>query len=271
MKELKIGGFDHDDVQSPASSHHEEVNTLKIDKLSNRVTIISVIIPCIIGAIIVFGYLGMQETVIDVNNEKQSKILEITKQFEKKSNALDVKLAKMQSMLDKTLPEINKRIKKLDANLAKLSSKKADKKTVSKDIAKANANSAKYKAQIDSIEKATQSNTLLINDTISKYSADIAEVEKKLSLELTKIEDYETTVATTLKNLSILEKRYDEFKKNALTQKTLKKELDSMNKAIDRKLGSLTLKIAEPSNATPQSKPKENIVDAPIVEEAIEE
>ena len=40
------------DSDISSSIHSEEINTLKIDKLSNRVTIISIIIPChrVIGA-----------------------------------------------------------------------------------------------------------------------------------------------------------------------------------------------------------------------------
>ena len=51
--------------QGSASIYHEEINTLKIEKLSNRVTIISIIIPCLISAILIFAYLDMKERVVD--------------------------------------------------------------------------------------------------------------------------------------------------------------------------------------------------------------
>ena len=255
MKELNIGGFDHDDEQS-ASPYQEEMNTLRIDKLSNRITIISIIIPCIICAIVIFGYYDMQETVIDVNIEKQTKIIEITKQFGEKTNALNVELAKLQSMLEKNLPEIEKKITKLEASIAKLSSKKADKITVKKDIAKVSSNSSKYKTLINKIGKTSKNNTSLINSSKTKFEKDISKIDNKLNTKLTKIEEYENSVGTTMKNLSILQKRYDEFKKDSLTKNTFKKELETMNQAFNKKLEQLEQRISA-SLKENQTKPVE--------------
>ena len=280
MKDLNIGGFYNGDGKPSVSPHHEEINTLKIDKLSNRVTIISVIIPCIIGAIIIFGYLSMKETVIDVNKEKQNRMLEITKQFEEKANALDVKLAKFQAMLDKTLPEIDKKIKKLDANIAKLASTKADKKAIGKDIARLKSNNAKNKKLIDTIDKTNQNNKLLIKDSIVKFETDLAGIDTKLNADATKIEEYETLVATTSKNLSILEKKYDEFKKDSINKSTFDAQLDKMNQIFTKKLDNLEYKLSKKINPATTTGPEKQIikkapetkpVDESIEEEAIEE
>ncbi|MCP3898534.1 MAG: hypothetical protein GY707_02240, partial [Desulfobacteraceae bacterium] len=55
MEELKIDGFDAENDQSGIVAHREETNTLRLDKLYNRVTIILIIIPIIIAAILIFG------------------------------------------------------------------------------------------------------------------------------------------------------------------------------------------------------------------------
>lgn len=283
MKELRIGGFDHEDNKSVVSEHNEEINTLRIDKLSNRITIISIIIPCIIGAILIFGYFDMQETVIDVNNEKQTKIIEITKQFEKRTNALDVQLAKIQSMLETTLPGINKKITKLEGSRAKLSSQKADKKKTGKDIAKVNSVASKNKTALGKIEKEIKNSKALIKDTKTKLETNIADIDKKFKAESLAISEYENSVATTLKNLSILEKRYNEFKKNALTNQTLDNKLDKMNQTINTKLDKLEQKIITSSKKSAQPNPVQKKVtpkkkapetppkDEPIVEEVLKE
>ncbi|MCP4023065.1 MAG: hypothetical protein GY729_14585, partial [Desulfobacteraceae bacterium] len=90
------------------SSYHEEINTLKIDKLSNRVTIISIILPCIIGAIIVFAYLDMKERVVDVDTTKQNQVEQIAKLLDEKLNTMDLKIAKNSFEIEKKLPEIEK-------------------------------------------------------------------------------------------------------------------------------------------------------------------
>ncbi len=284
MKELKIGGFDHMNSQPDISARQEEINTLKLDKLSNRVTIISIIIPCIIGAVLIFAYLGMKETVIDVNKKKQNKIIEITKQFGEKTNSFDLKLAKINSMLEKTLPRIEEKIKKLDASVSKLSSTKADKKKVKSSIAKLNKDNSKYKALTGRIEKKSIENQKLFNESMDKLEARMADLGKKLDAQLIKMDEYETLVATTSKNLSILEKRFDEFKKNALTNKTLVAKLDRMNNRFNAKLDKLELKLSKSSKkskagsakkivpkgkTTPGAKGKSS--QAPIVEEVLDE
>jgi chromosome segregation ATPase len=287
MKDVKIDGFDHVDNNSAISMHQEESNTLKLDKLSNRVTIISIIIPCLIGAILIFAYLGMQETVIGVNKEKQSKILEITEQFGAKSNAFDVELAKVSAMLEKKLPEIEKKIKKLEASLAKLSTTKADKKKTIKDIAWLSSQNIKNKKLVNQIGKTGKNNQALINESKTKFETDISVMDKKLKTQFAKMDEYEHLVATTLKNLSILEKKYDEFRKNALTNKTLVTKLDRMNKTFNAELDKLEQKIAKsPKKAGPNPAPKETVPkkitqkeeisskptnDKPIVEEALKE
>ncbi len=246
MKELKIGNFDDADTKSDYSTHQEEANTLRIDKLSNRVTIISIIIPCIIGAILIFGYRDMQETVIDANNEKQSKVLEVTQQFGEKTNALDVELAKMRSLLEKTIPEINKKITKIEAGLAEFSAKKAEKKKTEQDI-------NWIKTKIDQVVKSEKDYKTFTTASNNRFTTDIAKLAKLLKKESDKMEEYENMVATTLKNLSILEKKYDEFKKNSLTRKIVNAKLDKMDKAFNKKLSQLEQRVSKSKNYRPLS------------------
>jgi chromosome segregation ATPase len=275
MEELKIGNFDDTDNQSAISAHREETNTLRLDKLNNRVTIILIIIPIIIAAILIFGYLDMQETVIDINKEKQNKVLEITQQFGERANAFDVQISKINLMLEKTLPAMEKKIKKLEKSLAKLSSRKADKKMVKKDI-------AQYKTLLTQIEQTGKNNQTTINESKTKFETKIANINQKLNTEFNKMEEYETSVATTLKNLSILEKKFNEFKKNGLTNKTLVAKLDRMNKTFNAKLDNLEQKIVEsskqskPTPAPKKTTPKQAVSpkptkDKPIVEETLME
>lgn len=279
MNDLKIGSFDHMDNQSGIETHREETNTLRLDKLYNRVTIILIIIPIIIAAILIVGYLDMQETVLDVNKAKQSKILEITNQFGEKANAFDVKIANMNSILEKKFPLIEKKIKKLEASLAKLSSRKADKKK----IAKLSSATAKNKKLLAQLEQTGKSNQILISESSTKFETDISTINQKLDTEFTQMDEYENLVATTLKNLSILEKKYNEFKKNSLTNKTLVTKLDRMNKTFNAKLDKLekkivtaskkaTVKPVAPKKTIPEKKTTpDSTKEGPIVEEVLEE
>ena len=85
LKDFNPDNQDMDgDVEITDSIYQQEINSLKIDKLSNRVTIISIIIPCLIGAILIFGYLDMKERVVDVDITKNSQFEKISQQLEEK-------------------------------------------------------------------------------------------------------------------------------------------------------------------------------------------
>ena len=46
----------NDDDQEPEVFYHEEIKDLRVEKLSQRVTLISILLPCLIGVAIYFGY-----------------------------------------------------------------------------------------------------------------------------------------------------------------------------------------------------------------------
>jgi len=83
---------DEDSIAS--SSYLQELNTLKIDKLSNRVSIISIMLPVLIGVVMFFIYLDIKEQVVDADISKTSQVETLTRRAEEKLNALDVRIAK---------------------------------------------------------------------------------------------------------------------------------------------------------------------------------
>ena len=121
--------FDSDD-EITESLYHQDINSLKIDKLSNRITIISIIIPCIIGAILIFAYLDMKERVAGADLTKKNQFEKISQQLEEKVNALDVKTEKNRFNFDNKLPELEKKYISFEGQIAKLSTLKADNKSI---------------------------------------------------------------------------------------------------------------------------------------------
>ena len=131
LKDFKPDNQDFDsDDEITDSTYHQEINSLKIDKLSNRVTIISIIIPCLIGAILIFAYLDMKERVVGAYLTKKNQFEKISQQLEEKLNALDVKIAKNRFNFDNKLPELEKKNISLEGQIAKLSTLKADNKNI---------------------------------------------------------------------------------------------------------------------------------------------
>ncbi len=180
----------NNDISS--SAYHEEINTLRIDKLSNRITIFSIIIPCMIGAILIFAYLDMKERVVDSDLSKKSQYEDISKQLEEKLNALDVRIAKNRFDVENRLPELDKKDSTLEGQIAKLSAEKADNKNIQEHFSKIKKRLDKSDNQAETMNLAMKKNHRQNIAAIKKNKSQInkanAVVNKEIKLFKEKIE-----------------------------------------------------------------------------------
>ncbi|MCK5349009.1 MAG: hypothetical protein KAJ25_06445, partial [Desulfobacula sp.] len=237
-------------------TYHEEINTLKIDKLSNRVTIISIIIPCLIGALLVFAYLDMKERLIDVDQTKQSQVDRISHQLEEKLNALDVKIAKNRFDLDNNLPELGKKNISLEGQIAKLTSTKADVKTIKDQFAKLekrvanNANQDKTTLQtIERINKQTLFSIKENQDQFNKITQQIKDettlFKEEFDARLLELSDYEQQIGELRRDSSLLDKKYKRLEQEGVLQVTLDEKIKQVNTDLNHHIKNLDQQIAK--------------------------
>ncbi len=240
MKEIHIGGDkDGKNEETPVSMHQQEINTLKIDKLSNRVTIISIIIPCIIGAIILFAYLDMQEKVGDVNKEKQSQVEQLGKQLEERANALEVKIADIKFTLEKKLPGLEDQVSSLSSSLTKLGSTKADRESMQTAVAKLEKairnNAEKHDALFNTVERSQKEALSAIEDTKTRLNKKIDELDIEIHSKLEKIPDLKQRFSDIGEKLGRLEKKAASVEK---LEDTVQK-MDSAIRDLDKNLRTI--------------------------------
>lgn len=245
----------------PASTHHEEINTLKIEKLSNRVTIISIIIPCLISAILIFAYLDMKERVVDVDQTKQNQVDRISQQLEEKLNALDIKIARNRYDLDNKLPELNNKTVSIEGSIAKLVSGKADNKTIQNQFIKLekrvsnNTNQDKVTLQtLERVNKETLSavtkNQVIFDKTTRQIKEEIALFKETFNDGLLELSDYEQQIGELQMNLSLLDKKHKRLDQETISQAQLdekliqlKTDLNTHMKKTDEKVYTLNQEL----------------------------
>ncbi len=261
--------FDNDDdlpIQDsespiPSSGYHEEINTIRIDKLSNKVTIISIIIPCLIGAILIFAYLDMKERVVDADEIKQNQVEKMSQQLEEKVNALDVKIAKNRFDLDNKIPEFDKKTIAIEGQISKLTSQKADAKSTKSQLSKIekqitiNTNQNKKTLQsIDGIKAQTlasiKKNQLKFDTSAKQIKEDINLFKEEFDARLLELSDYELQIGELRKDLSLLDKKFKSLEqiiitKDVLDEKLLnqKSELSSQMIKLDKSVKTLNQKL----------------------------
>ncbi len=252
----------HDSDNSISSSgYHEEINTIRIDKLSNKVTIISIIIPCLIGAILIFAYLDMKERVVVADTTKQNQVEKISQQLDEKVNALDVKIAKNRFDLDKKLPEFDKKNVAIEGQISKLNSQKADTKTINTQLSKIEKqiknNTTQNKKTLTSVNGIKAQTLASIKANQDKFDASAKQIKEDINLfkeefdaRLLELSDYELQIGELRKDLSLLDKKYKNLEQEIVTRTVLdeklsnqKSELSSRMIKLDKSIKTLNQKL----------------------------
>ncbi len=254
------------DTEIKSSTYHQEVNTLKIDKLSNRVTIISIIIPCIIGVIIIFAYLDMQERMVDADLTKMNQRKQMSEKLEEKLNTHDIQIAKNRFDLDNKLPELDIKNISLEGQIAKLSTLKADNNTVKKQFSKIDKrisnNTSQDKTTLLTIERVNRETFAAIEknqaefDTITQQiKHDTSLFKKEFDSRLLELYDFELQIGELRKNNSFINKKINSLQAlfNSHSKKT-NNQLKILNQRVTTNISRMQKNIDQLS----QSKPKAN-------------
>jgi len=227
METLKISKEDSRPFPSLSGSFYkQELNELKIEKLGNRITIISFILPCLIGAILVYVYMDINNRVVDAKDSGQSKIERVTQDMEIKINAVNVEIAKLKFSQDQQLPAITAQIEELSVLKANREETLASLETLKKDVTR---NADQYKAAIHILDRTHKENLAIINKTGDRIKNNAQDFEQRISQRM------ETLETQSNKTLAAIEIRF----KEALMafETSLKKDLTRME-TLDLSLAS---------------------------------
>jgi hypothetical protein len=111
MREKNTSTFQFgNDDDAPETILQEELQELKIEKLSNRVTLLTILIPFMIGIILVIAYLDIKNRVARTHNTEATSIEKISKDLETKLSSLSHEQAKIKDIHSKKMPSFEKSI-----------------------------------------------------------------------------------------------------------------------------------------------------------------
>ncbi|MDT8379631.1 MAG: hypothetical protein RQ739_12140 [Desulfotignum sp.] len=208
LKEYRTDAFDlpreETDPSSPSTVYMKDRNALKIDRLSTRVTIITLLLPIFIGVILFFIYLDMKDQVMEVDTAKNTQVDHVSRQMEEKMNALDIRIAKNRFDLDEKLPSLEKKNVSLAQQLAKLSASKADVKALDEGFAR--------------LEKTISRQEQRIQNNADQDQANLAEIERINS----------TLLASLAENREQFEKEVQALKREVASLQALEQEMASL-------------------------------------------
>jgi chromosome segregation ATPase len=247
---FKFNGDDEPD--SEQTLYQEEIKDRRVEKLSHRVTIISILIPVLIGVVFYISYRDITSRVSQSQDTGEMEIQNLSTQLEENFAALSVKYGDLEVALTQKLAALEKVDKAMKTNL-----KKAE-----DTVAKINATKANKKDQQDAIDRLNTALNPIRNELktlaplrndLKAVTTELASLDKDLQQQLSTLSK---NVDKALKNLtkiqsdmSVLSDRKldrDSLQLELLkAKKSYQRDLDLTKSAIDKRLASMLRKIKD--------------------------
>ena len=248
-KSFKIGG---DDQENDAAMQNE-LQELKIEKLSQRVMLLTILIPCMIGVILIISYMDIKDRVKRTQSTGTIGVQKLSKDLDSKFSSLSLEQAKLKEVHDKKLPALEKsaaflqtRLKKVQASIKNLEASNIKQAELTQAVN--NQLNARFESlmghkhdELDAFAVADQElNTK--TETLSKqvgemagaygsFSEKLTELEKALAdLSATQISKEELDLDLKLKEIGFRQEMLDVTGAMGKKIDTLKKQVDQLKK-----------------------------------------
>ncbi|MBW2607240.1 MAG: hypothetical protein JRD05_06335 [Deltaproteobacteria bacterium] len=211
------------DEESPDVVFQDEIKNLRLEKLSKRVTIISILIPCFICILLLLVYFDLRNKVTANQSTGTMNIQSMSKDFDTRLNKLSSQLSKIEESLTSNISSYEKKISSLKFRIyrvenknKKIVSSKADKKD--HDILKKEINN--YSTKLDNLD-------IIYSGKMTGLSAEQNAIKKDL-----------VNLSTDISSLSSQKQINRIFLDNQLKQqeKNQQQELNQTKKELEKKL-----------------------------------
>ena len=266
---FKFNGDDDEEPDSEQTIYREEARDRRVEKLSHRVTIISILIPVLIGVIFYIAYREITGRVSQSQDTGAMEIQNLSSKLEENFDKLSVKYSELEAALSQKLEALEKVDRSMKANLkqaedtvAKINASKVDKKDQEDAIAKIDKALNPIRQEIKTIKAATTDVQAQNNDLkqqLDALSANLiklsASTEKTLKESAALHTKELTAIQSELSTLSGKKMDKDSLQLELLkARKLFQRDLDVTKAAIDKRLSSMLRKI----------KDLEKVVQAPL-------
>jgi chromosome segregation ATPase len=236
----------------PETLLHDELRELKIEKLAQRVTLLTILIPCMVGIILVIAYLDIKDRVTRSYDTGTIGVQKLSKDLASKFSSLSLEQAKIKDIQANKIPDLEKsaaflksRITKLQESMTQISDSSIDKDELAR-VSKALTDklSALQQELKPDVEALVLNHNQLVEDShkitndIRSLSENMAEMDVKINtirkeimtLSESFINKDDLELALKLKEIGYRQSLLD---KTALLEKeiqTLQKEVKALQK-----------------------------------------
>lgn len=259
--ETKEFSFDeNDDEKYSDALFQDEMKDLRVEKLNQRVTIITILIPCLIGVILFIAYRNLtgRVTESEFSGSKEVQALsanldqKLTKLSEQNSEfqaTLSTKIASIEKSisdleqklksLDGALKQANQNLDKTSAALKSIDASKVDKKDQKAAIEKINNTLIPIRKDLEGLAPISKNISILSSD-IKGLSSEFKAMDKSVQAELASVT---ASVTKTNQNLGQLQSNLEKMGDEKMDRASLELEMLKARKSYERTLDQELIKI----------------------------
>jgi len=276
------------DDEAPETILQDELQELKIEKLGHRVTLLTILIPCMIGVIMVIAYLDIKDRVTRSQDTGAIGVEKLSKDLESKFSSLSLEQAKIKDIQANKIPELEKsaaflqsKLKNLQTSINKMATATIDRDELTRIVDTLNqkvneipqALSSDVQSIVSDIESLAAADSQIAADTqqvredlqtfsdnIANLQAGIDVLEKEMaSLAETAIDKGELELALKLKEIGYRQTLLEKTTPMEKEIQALKNEIEALQK------GQTTSSAAPPSTNTPPASVQKKTPQQPVV------
>ena len=241
------------DEEYPDSLYQEEMEDLRVEKLNQRVTIITILLPCLIGVILFIAYRDLTGRVSQSEFSGSKEVQALSEELEEKFKNIATQFTTVQASLDekitpieKTITALNDKFKKLDSIDESLKQNLDKSGTTLKTISESKVDKKEHAA---AIEKINNSLSLLrkdlealapINQDIKSLSTEIQAIDNRLKKDLTSLSE---TMTRSDNDLIQIQNNLENLSERKLDKASLELEVLKARKNYERTLDETVIKL----------------------------
>jgi DNA repair exonuclease SbcCD ATPase subunit len=260
QSELDIS-FDH---ESPDKILEEDLKDRRLEKLSTRVTLLTILIPCLIGVILVVAYLDIKDRVTRTYDTGTRGVQQLSENLDSKFSSLSLKIAGLEenatkvaekvAALEKTAAFVQSRLRDAQKSVVALKSSKADQKEINAALKAVKQSLAPIPEKIDALQAESRKDDQQLNQEITAAT----EAFKSLQKEYLKVQADMAVLRTTKIDSDTLDAALESERQNyedTLGQKTA--TLEEQLNTLEKQVANLSKKLAatrQPAPAKPKPK-----------------
>ena len=262
---FKFEGDKDEESVSEQTLYQEEAKDRRVEKLSHRVTIISILIPVIIGAVFYMTYRDISSRVSQSQDTGAMEIQNLSTQLEEKSAALSARFGDLEAALTQKLEALEKAdktikdsLKEAEDTVNKINATKADKKDQQDAIAQIDTALTPVRKELEALGPL-RSDLKTVTDELASLDRNLQQQMSTLSANVDKALKDLTQIQAEMSTLSEQKLDRDALELELLkARKNYQRDLDLTKAAIDKRLTAILEKIKslEKVSQAPLTAPK---------------